>query len=237
MNDSLQAVLDKLVQSGSTTNPALNRLISANTEYHLVLVLVGGFFLLALTLLSLFFWRRFKITPQADNHKWTFEQKTYFSFGLFSGVVGLCMALIVAANVNNVLNARQEFSESIGMVGTPQSGTPTNQRHQAFKAWLQSESTQMPPLIQRKIDDRLAWQRPKAIICGLLLIAFMVLSTRIWHTLIRRSRQPQARWEPKEFVLLSAGVTTVNACLLLMLMVIGNTQGSISPLSLTLFFG
>ena len=123
------------------------------------------------------------------------------------------------------------------MLGTPQTGTRTDQRHQAFKTWLQSGSTQVPSLIQRKIDERLAWQRPKAIISSLLLIVFVVLSARIWHTLIRGSRLHEARWKLKEVSLLTAGVTTVNACLLLMLMVMGNTQGSISPLSLTLFFG
>jgi hypothetical protein len=237
VNDNLQATLNKLLQSGSTSNPALNSLISANAEYHFALVMVGGLFLLALLSLSLFFWRRFTSTPQADDRKWTFEKKTYFSFGLLSVLVGLLMAVVVAANINNVLHPRQEFSGAISMLGTPPAGTRTEQRQRAFKTWLQSGSTQMPSLIQRKIDERLAWQRPKAIISSFLLIVFVVLSAHIWHTLIRGSRLREARWELKEASLLTAGVTMVNACLLLMLMVMGNTQGAISPLSLTLFFG
>ena len=94
----------------------------------------------------------------------------------------------------------------------------------------------MPSLIQSKIDDRLAWQRPKAIICSVLLMVFVVLSDRIWRTLIRKSRV-QAKWKPKERTLLMAGIVTVTACFPLMLMVMGNTQGSIVPIALTLFFG
>ena len=236
MNDSLQATLNKLIQADSTSNPALNRLIAANTEYHFVLVVVGGLFLLALMLLSGFFWRRFTRTSKGDSGQWTFEKRTYFSFGLFSVVVGLLMALIVVANVNNVLNPRQEFSGAIGMLGTPQAGSQTDKRQQAFKTWLQSGSPQMPSLIQDKIDDRLTWQRPKAIISSVLLIVFVMLSVRIWRTMIRKSRLREA-WRLKERALLMAGFVTVVACLPLMLMVMGNTQGSIAPISLTLFFG
>jgi cytochrome bd-type quinol oxidase subunit 2 len=237
VNDSLQTTLYKLIQSGTTSNPALNRLISANTEYHFVLVLVGGFFLLALMMLSLFFWRRFKRTPKANNRQWSFEKKTYFSFGLFSVALGLGIALIIAANVNNVLHPRQEFSGAIGMLGTPQAGSETEKLQQVFNTWLQSGRTQMPSLIQSKIDDRLSWQRPKAIICGVLLIVVVLLSVHTWCTLIRKSRAHEAKWRLTEKALLTSGVVTALACLPLMLMVMGNSQGSIAPLSLTLFFG
>jgi hypothetical protein len=44
------------------------------------------------------------------------------------------------------------------------------------EAWLQSGNAQLSPLLQHAIDDRLAWQRPKAVICGVLLLAFVTLT-------------------------------------------------------------
>ena len=35
-------------------------------------------------------------------------------------------------------------------------------------------------------DERLAWQRPKAIICSVLLVALVLLSAVVWRGLIRR---------------------------------------------------
>ena len=237
MNDSLQTTLEELIQSGKKFNPALSRLISANTEYHFVLVVVSGLFLLACTLLSIFFWRSFRKIPDMSNRKWTFEKKTYFCFCLVSTLVGSFLALIVLANANNVLNPQREFLGSIGMLGAPRVGSPADKRHQLFNTWLRSGSSAVPALIQSKIADRLAWQRPKAIICSVLLIVFVMLSHRIWRTLIRASPMLQAQWKLREVTLLTAGIFTVTACLPLMLMVMGNTQAAVAPLSLTLFFG
>lgn len=237
MNDDLQASLNELIRSGSTSNPALNSLLSDYTKYHVVLVIVGGLFVLGFLLLSIFSWTQFKRAPKAGNRRWTFEKKTYFSFGLSSAVVGLLMALIVAANVSSVLSPRQGLSGSLGMLGTPRAGSRADELHQAFSTWLRSGTADMPSLIQSRIDDRLAWQRPKAAICSVVFIVFTVLSARIWRTLIRKSRVREGRWTLKDVALLAVGAGTGSACLLLMVMVIGNAQGSFAPMSLTLFYG
>lgn len=237
MNNSLQTTLKALIQSGEKSNPALSRLISANTEYHFVLVVVGGLFVVALALLSVFFWKSFKKALKTNSLKWTFEKKTYFGFSLISILISSFVALVVLANVNNVLNPQKEFLGAINMLGAPKAGSASDKRQQAFNMWLRSGSNQIPSLIQSKIDDRLAWQRPKAVICGVLLIAFLTLGTRIWHTLVQKSRMLGAKWKRQEVALLTAGVVTVFACLPLMLMVMGNTQASLAPLSMTLFFG
>jgi len=65
----------------------------------------------------------------------------------------------------------------------------------------------------------------------------LLLSARIWRTLIRRSRLRPKVWTPKDVTLLAAGLLCGPVCLLLMLMVIGNTQASFAPLSMTLFYG
>ena len=95
----------------------------------------------------------------------------------------------------------------------------------------------MPTLIERRIDERLAWQHPKAIICCALLAVFAVLSVRLWRTLISKSRVRTASWTFNDRALLLAGAGTVLACVLLMLMVIANTQASIAPIAITMGFG
>jgi hypothetical protein len=237
VSDSLGKSLRELVQSGTESNPALNALMSDYTKYHVVLVIVGGLFLLGLVVLSVFFWRRFRRTPRTDNGKWTFEKKTYCCFGVLSVLVAMFLALIVAANVSNTVAPRQGFAGAIGLIGESRAGTPTEELHQSVTAWLQSGSSQVPAVVQSRIDDRLGWQRPKAIICTALLVVFALLSALIWRRLIRGSRVPEHGWRLKDTALLLLGSITVAGCLLLMLMVIGNTQGWIAPLSLTLFYG
>jgi hypothetical protein len=84
VDDTLQETLRKLLESGTESNPALNALIGDYTTYHVVLVVVGGLFLLGLIVLATFFWTRFRRAPRTDTRRWTFEKKTYFAFGVLS---------------------------------------------------------------------------------------------------------------------------------------------------------
>ena len=236
-NDTLQSTLSKLIQSGSQSNPAMNTLLSDYTRYHVVLVVVGGLLVLIFILLSLFFWTQFKKAPRDTKHKWTFEKKTYLSFVALSTVIGLLLAVIVTANATNVLNPRNGFSLLVDTLGTPKVGTQMDKLYRAFNAWVQSGSTNIPSLIQGKIDERLAWQRPKAIVSGVLLIVFVALSTDIWSILIKTSRAGESKWGLKERVLLVSGTVAITLSLLLMVIVVANMQGAIAPITLTLNFG
>jgi uncharacterized membrane protein len=233
-SDSLQTTLNNLLQSGTRSNPALNSLLDDYIKYHVVLLIVGGFFTVIFASLSILFWIRYKRSPKTNNSKWTFEQKTYFSFGLLTTIVGLLMALLVGVNAGTVLKPQPGFSGVISMLSRSQAGTPKAELHQSFNTWLQSGSTQIPPLVQSKINDRLAWQQPKAIICSVLLTTFSMVSMRIWGKLIRQSKVLGTKPKLK---LICSGVVGVTVCFLLMLMVIGNTQASFAPMSLTLIYG
>ena len=237
MNHGLRSTLSELLLSGSDSNPALNELLRAYTEYHVAFIAVGGLFLLAFAVLAIFSWRRFRRIPKSDNRRWSFERATYLLFAASSTVFALMMALIGAANASNAADPRDGFSGGLGMIGTPPAGTRSAELHQAFTTWLQSGQTEIPTLINSRIDDRLAWQRPKAIICSALLVVLVLLSAHIWRTLIRRSRTRHAGWNLKDATLFAAGLLGGPICLLLMVMVIGNTQASVAPLSMTLFFG
>ena len=237
LSDSLKETLRRLVESGDESNPALAVLLRDYTAYHRLLVIVGGLFLLGFIVLSAFFWRRFRRTPKVGDRRWTFEKKTYLCFGVLSVLVGLFLALVVAGNVSNVLNPRTGFEGAIGLLGAPKAGTQAAELQQSFATWLASGDTQTPATVQQAIDNRLSWQRPKAIICSLLLVLSLIATALVWRRLIRSSRSPQARWSVGRVALLLLGVVLVGVCLVLMLMVMGNTQGSIAPISLTLFYG
>jgi hypothetical protein len=152
-------------------------------------------------------------------------------------VVGLFLAVVVAANASTVVSPRSGFSGSLGLLGSPHAGSRTAQLQESVATWVRSGRAEVPSLVDQRIDDRVAWQRPKAIVCTALLVAFLVVSSLVWRALIRRSRTPAPRRGLASAGLLTAGTLSVAVSLLLMLMVMGNTQGSIAPLSLTLFLG
>lgn len=216
------------VQDGP--NAAYDRLLSDYTSYHVAFLVVGGLFTIAIGIFCAYSWVRFTRASTTGTRSWTFERKTYFSFGALSLVTGLMMAVLVAANVSNTVNPRAGLAGVIGPSGPPRAGVLA----QAFTTWLQSGSANVPPLIQSKVDERLDWQRPKAAICGVLLVAFVALSVRLWSRLLTRA---EARERSGHRLLLASGCVSVLACLLLMLMVIGNTQASFAPVTLTLLYG
>jgi cytochrome bd-type quinol oxidase subunit 2 len=235
-NDHLAATLHDLMRSGSATNPALNKLLDDYTKYHVVVAVVGGLFVIGFVVLSLVLWRQFRRAHKAEGRRWSVERKSYFSFSMLSVVVGLLLAVVVAANVSTARSPRPGFVGTFAMIPNARAGTQTEELHRAFTVWLQSGSTAVPAVVQHKIDSRLAWQRPKAIISSFLLIFLVALSAFIWRTLISRSRSAPTR-KRQGAALRVAGVASVGSCLLLTLMVLGNTAASVAPLAMTLVFG
>lgn len=201
-----------------STSPAYDRLLTADRNFHIVFLVVGGLFMLLLLLLSGFSWVRFKRARRR-----TFERRSYFSFGAVSLTLGLLMALAFWANATSVVNPRQTLSgTTFSRVG---------------ETWLQAGSAQISPLLQHAIDERLAWQRPKAIICSVLLVAIVTLTVSLWRTLIRQSTTGEPTRKLGRRLRLCAAVLSAVACPLLMVMVIGNAEGAVAPLFLTVLYG
>ena len=234
-SDDLQKALYSLMQSGSRSNPAYNTLLHDYTTYHVVLVIEGGMFALLLLVLSVYFWRRFQRTQKAETHPWTFEKKACFCFGLVCTVVTFGMLLIVAANSSNALPPQAGFAQSIPDLGTPQAGTQKAALYQAVTTWVQSGSASMPSLLENGVRNRLSWQRPKAIVCSILLVVLAAFTARLWRKLIH-SRASEAVWSLKEKALIITGVLAVPTTLVLMIMALANTQAAFAPITLTLLF-
>jgi hypothetical protein len=197
-----------------TTSPAYDRILTDDRNYHIVFLVVGGFFSLLLLLFCVFSWVRFK----RARHR-TFERRTYLWFGVVSLILTLFMAVADWANVTSVVNPRKTLA---GTAFSPIGET-----------WLRAGSARISPVLQHAIDDRLAWQRPKAVICALLLVAFVTLTVFLWRRLIRRS----TTGAPVRRLMVGAGILSAAAGLLLMLMVIGNAEGALAPLTLTVIYG
>jgi uncharacterized membrane protein YidH (DUF202 family) len=201
-----------------STSPAFDQLLTADRNFHVAFLVVGGPFTLLLLLFSAYSWVRFK----RARHR-TFERRSYFAFGAVSLAIGLVMAVVSWGNVTSVVNPRQTLA---GTTFSPVGQT-----------WLRSGQAQISPLLQHAIDERLAWQRPKAIICSILLVAFVALTVLVWRALIRQSGAGKPFRKLSRPLMLGAGVVSALSCLLLMLMVIGNTEGSFAPLFITALYG
>jgi hypothetical protein len=237
LNDNLRATLTKMIQSGSWSNPALSTIFNDYVKYHVVAVITDSFFVVIFILLSVFFWTHWRKTPQTDKRKWTFEKRSYFAFGIVSGVVGLLIAFVVVVNVITLMDPRPGFTLLVDDLGTPKSGTPMAQLYQAFNTWLQSGSTTIPSLVQSKIDERIAFNTIIVIVSSILLVVCVALSTLIWSTLIKRSRRREATWRLQESSLLVSGVATVAFSLLMLVVFEKYLQGALYPITWTLAFG
>jgi hypothetical protein len=237
VNGDLQAALDRRMQSGSWSDPALTTLLDDYTKYHVVLVVAGSLLATAFMLLSVFFWTRLRNAPKAGKGGWTFEQCTCFSFGSSSAAVCALIVLLSAVNATNALDPKHGFSLLVDSLATPNPGTQMARLHQAFATWVQSGTTTMPPLVQEKVHERVAFHATRAAVSGLLFMTFVVLSTGIWMTLVRRSRVGRGWWGLKEGMLLASGVAAVAFALLLMVIVVANLQGALAPITMTLAYG
>jgi hypothetical protein len=233
----LQATLTELLGSGSTTNPALDRLLDDYATYHATLVIVGGCFLVALLLFTAFCWRQYRRSRADGAGTHTFERRTYGRLGLLSVVVSALLAVVVAANLSSALDARHGFTGVVTSLGSPPASTSRAELRLEFSRWLESGDAATPSPIEERIDDRLAWQFPKAIVTGVLLVLMAAVGARSWRGLLRAARapaRPRAAWDRAQRVV---AFGSVPVCLVLMLMVIGNTQASVAPVTMTLLFG
>lgn len=232
MSDDLRDILRELLRSGDGSNLAFDRMLDDYARYHAVLVAIGGLFAVMAGVAAVVLWRRSRALVTAPR---SFERTTYRWFALLGVMVALGLGLVVVANLGNALHPREGFAGVVDALGPPTSA-PAVELRQAFDEWIASGSTTMPAFVRNRIDARLAWQRPKAIISGVLLLVGVLLAMRVWRALIDASRRSAAR-TARERALLVVGFGSVGACLVLAVMVIGNTQASLAPIVLTLQFG
>jgi len=165
-----------------------------------VLAILGGLATAGFVLLSVFSWRRSR------------------AFAISTAVLGLVMAVIVYANASNALNPRHDLATAIPVLRATRPATEAAGVQQATNAWLLSGSANKPRLLQAKIDERLSWQRPKAIICSVLFFACLGIC-------ILLRRRP------------IAAAAAMLCTLALLVMAMANTEAAFAPMFLTVLYG
>lgn len=132
-------------------------------------------------------------------------------------VLSACTVLLVIANLGNALHPRQGFTGVVDGLRAPVAGSRLAELRPAFADWLRRGTSARPAVVRAAIEHRLGWQRPKAVVSAQALAAVAAIG-------VRASRR-------------SIAVGSVGVCVVLAAMVVGNTQGSVAPLTLTLMFG
>jgi hypothetical protein len=234
----LQHSLNDLVRARAHSNSAFSALLDDYTKYHAVLAVLGALLALSFVVLGIFCWKRYRRAPKAELRPRFVERKSYLFFGLLSTVIAALMTLVALANLSNVLHPRDGIADAVPTFKAAP-GTETARIHQVADRWLRSGTAETPAQIQHQIDERLSWQRPKAIICGVLFVVLAALWFGIWGKLLARSkRRPRdAPWRLKEGTMTAGWVALAAPILVLMVMAVANTQASFAPLTLTLLYG
>jgi hypothetical protein len=214
------------------SNPAMKALIDDYVREHIVVAALGGFFVLGFALLSVFLWERYRRTPRSSAFNGSVERRMYLRALLLSSVVGSCLGLIVFVNAATALDPVPGFF----MANTPTS--PNSQAvDDAVNDWIESGNSVMPVIVEKTVSDRVGWQRPKAIVSGILFIVFAALSVKNWQALIRRSNAGKPPWSAGGVGLLAGKVTLLPLALLTMVMFIANTASATAPLAISLLGG
>lgn len=206
--------------STSAANPALEVILADYQRFHAVLVVVATVFLLAVAALLVVCVRSLRTARRSPGGATRRQVWTYRAFMAGTILVALFLLLVIVANVSTVLDPERGFA------GVDQSGRLLN-------GWLSSGSPAIPVEVQERVDARLAWQRPKAIIVTILLVAVVAAAVWIWRRWISRAYSSR----PVNALLFLAGTLSTGAALLLMLMVMGNVQAVLAPTAMTLVLG
>lgn len=227
-NDELTDTIQR--HSGEwRTNAAMRALVDDYTRSHWLLVALGGACTVALLTLGLAQWRRFRRTPRIRGVV-SWERRLFGTVAATLTFAGLAMGLITAANLSTAVDPMPGFLMASAHP-TPNSLAVDG----AVIDWVNSGSEAVPSVVDSKVDDRVAWQLPKAIICGLLLIAFSLLAVQLGRSIVRRARADEPCIRPRR--LLAAQLAVTCAALLMMVMFVANLQNALAPLAITVLGG
>lgn len=227
--NTLQTTISENVTNDWPTNPAIKLLVDDYAKYHTVLAIAGSVVLLILVILTISFWTRFKRISTPKKSKWPFNKKVYFSFSMFFMGFSLFFGLVVAANVSTALKPQPGFR----LLAESTTTAPASAEGQALTAWIQSPDNTLPPVLEQKAQDRISWQRPKAIICGILFIASLIGSWYVWSYLLSVAQIENKLSGAKQKILIAVGVMGAFVSMLLIVMTLANMQGSIAPVAIS----
>lgn len=231
--DSLRPTLQSLLQADALRNPAFDRLLLDYSNYHRVFMLLGTPIAILMGIAAFLAWRNVARMGARGMRRTAWRMTAFL--GVVSTVTGLFLGLVLVANASNVLSPRSGFSALAATLPPAPPGSELARLHHGFDLWLSSGSAAPPAPVTRHVQERLAWQRPKALLCGLLLAVLTALTVKFWS----RAVKPQggaggAFPDAKTNLLLILSVPGLH---LLALMFIANTQAALAPITITMLFG
>lgn len=221
--------------SGSSSHPVVDQLLSDYVTYHLVFLVVGGTALTLLAIVSGFLFWLFSVLPTFEG-RWGFRRSVALGLGLFFGLVGLGLALVTLANASTVRDPGPGFRGAVSSLRDPDAGSRAEKLQHAYASWLESDGTEVPAAVLESVKERLSWQAPKAWASLGLLLLSCLMSLVTWRRLGKRFATSPWLWDSHSMGLLVPAVVSTLAIPLLLAMVIGNVQGTLAPLALSLFF-
>lgn len=224
MTATLQHTLQTQLHA-QVTAPAFDRLLQDYVTYHLVFLLLGTPAALLIALVAAFAWRR--VLTLRARPEWRAERTLTTWLAAVSTATGLFLCLVLVGNVSNVISPRQGFSSLVTTLPVPPQGGQLASVRSTADLWITSGRADVPQILTDHIRQRLAWQQPKAVMCGLLTLTLATLTIRRWR---RLSGQPAFITR----LALAAAVPTIH---LLTLMTLANTQAAFAPLTLTVING
>jgi hypothetical protein len=233
----LQETFDRIVQSGAADNSAYRIILQDYINFHLILVIGGAVCAFFISIVTGFAWKRFiKNVRAKPNTTSKFELRAYLLFTLVGSASALIILMLVAINLSTVLAPQDGFEQAVADIAARRE-TRATALHEALNLWLLSGDQQVPAMLQQAVRDRLSWQLPKMVICGVLFATLSVIATLIWNALIKRSRTSENMAQPKQIILTLLGILALPAMFILLIMTLANGEASFAPITITLLSG
>ena len=233
MSNELQSTISAMLDGNWRSNPAMKAFIDDYVDYHQVLVVAGSLVTLVFVLGSIAFLRSSWRFRDIDGPGRRVGRNVTLGFGILFGISACLFALLVVANASTALRPLPGFSSLVSTSSTRYDSEVDRKTVE----WIQNGSSTIPPVIAEKLEDRIAWQRPKAIICGVLFLLFTALSAAIWKALVKDAWRPRFSKRRHRAVALASGFGTVSASMLLLVMAVANLQGGLAPLTISVLGG
>lgn len=231
--EPLRHTLQNLLRADVSGNPALDRLVLDYANYHGVFLLLGTPIALMIGLVAFLSWRRVLLRRGWDGRRR--ERRTTVVLGGLSTVMALFLGLVLVGNASNVLNPRRGFSSLVETLSPAAPGSELAHLRQSFDLWVSSGGGALPAVVNVHVQERLAWQQPKAVVCGLLLVLLTALTMKRWNRMVKTNVERHATAAHLGSQL-GLGLAVLVICLLA-LMFIANAQAAFAPLTITMLYG
>jgi hypothetical protein len=237
MDDRLRQVLEQALAEGRTSNAALDAVMADYARYHAVLAVVGGLATAALVVVAVLSLLRARRALSRDGRRWTVERTALLLIGLGSALMAALLGVVVAANIGTALRPQRGFEGAVTSLSAAAPGSHRDQVQSAYAAWLRSGSAQLPDDVADAVRGRLDWQAPKAAITTLLLVLACAAAATLLRRIRSSSRAPGGPGRGRAWGALAGLGAASMVCVLLLLMVLGNSQAALAPVAITMFYG